>query len=236
MNLTTVTNRLIRDLQKLTFGLPVTHVYNPLVYARQPYDRYVERFAKGPVEVALVGMNPGPWGMAQTGIPFGEIDAVRQWMGIEAPVGKPVCEHPKRPVEGFGCRRSEVSGRRLWGWARETYGTPEAFFARFFVANYCPLLFIEAGGRNRTPDKLPLVERAPLFTACDRALRDTLVLTGPRLAVGVGAFAATRVKTAVQGLAIATGKITHPSPANPRANRGWTALVEKEFRQMGLTV
>ena len=236
MNLTTVTNRLIRDLQKLAFGPPVTHVYNPLVYARQPYDQYLERFAKGPLEVVLVGMNPGPWGMAQTGIPFGEIDAVRQWMGIEAPVGKPAPEHPKRPVEGFGCRRSEVSGRRLWGWARETYGTPEAFFARFFVANYCPLLFIEEGGRNRTPDKLPLAERTPLLAACDRALRDTFVLLKPRLAVGVGAFAAARVKTAVQGLAIATGKITHPSPANPRANRGWTALVEKEFRQMGLTV
>ena len=236
MNLTTVTNRLIRDLQKLAFGSPVTHVYNPLVYARQPYDQYLERYAKGPVEVVLVGMNPGPWGMAQTGIPFGEINAVRQWMGIEAPVGKPVSEHPKRPVEGFACRRSEVSGRRLWGWARETYGTPEAFFAHFFVANYCPLLFIEAGGRNRTPDKLPRVERTPLLAACDRALRDTLVLIGPRLAVGVGAFAAARVQTAVEGLTIAAGKITHPSPANPKANRGWTALVEKEFRQMGITV
>lgn len=235
MDLAAVTDRLIRDLHKLTFAPPVTHVYNPLVYARRPYDQYLERFAKGPLEVVLVGMNPGPWGMAQTGIPFGEIDAVRQWMGIEAPVGKPAFEHPKRPVEGFGCRRSEVSGRRLWGWARETYGTPEAFFARFFVANYCPLLFIEAGGRNRTPDKLPLAERTPLLAACDRALRDTLRLLRPRLAVGVGAFAAARLKTAVEGLAITTGKITHPSPANPKANRGWAALVEKEFRQMGIT-
>lgn len=236
MTLTAVTNRLIRDLQKLAFGPPVSHVYNPLVYARQPYDRYLERYGKGPVEVVLVGMNPGPWGMAQTGIPFGEIDAVRQWMGIEAPVGKPGSEHPKRPVEGFACRRSEVSGRRLWGWARETCGTPEAFFARFFVANYCPLLFIEAGGRNRTPDKLPLTERTPLLAACDRALRDTLLFLKPRFAVGIGAFAAARVKTAADGLDIAAGRMTHPSPANPRANRGWNALVEKELRQMGITL
>jgi single-strand selective monofunctional uracil DNA glycosylase len=235
-NLTPVTDRLIRDLESLAFAPPVTHVYNPLVYARKPYERYVERFAGGTAEVVLVGMNPGPWGMAQTGIPFGEINAVREWMGIEAPVGKPAVEHPKRPVEGFDCQRSEVSGRRLWGWARETCGAPEAFFNRFFVANYCPLLFIEESGRNRTPDKLPVAERTPLLAACDRALRDTLMALAPRFAVGIGAFAAARVKAAVRGLDIAAGRITHPSPANPKANRGWAARIADEFRQMGITL
>jgi single-strand selective monofunctional uracil DNA glycosylase len=236
LSLTAITDRLVRDLANLTFAPPVTHVYNPLVYARQPYDQYIERYGKKPMEVVLVGMNPGPWGMAQTGIPFGEISAVKEWLGIEAPVRQPVYEHPKRPVNGFDCTRSEVSGRRLWGWARETCGTADAFFARFFVANYCPLLFIESGGRNRTPDKLPVAERTPLLAACDRALRDTLLLLAPPLAVGIGAFAAARVKIAVEGLDIAAGQITHPSPANPKANRGWAALIENEFHQMGIAV
>jgi len=236
LNLTTITNRLIKDLTILTFAPPVTHVYNPLVYARRPYEQYLKRYAKRPVEVVLVGMNPGPWGMTQTGIPFGEVNAVKNWLGIETAVGKPVAEHPKRPVNGFGCTRSEVSGRRLWGWAKETYGTPEAFFARFFVANYCPLLFIESEGRNRTPDKLPVAERTPLLAACDRALRDTLVLLAPRFAVGIGAFAAARVQVVVEGLDITAAKLTHPSPANPQANRGWAALIENELRQMGITI
>jgi single-strand selective monofunctional uracil DNA glycosylase len=234
LNLTTITNRLISDIEKLSFAPPVTHVYNPLVYARRPYDQYWRRYSARPVEIVLVGMNPGPWGMAQTGIPFGEISAVREWMGIEAPVEKPAREHPKRPIQGFNCRRSEVSGRRLWGWARERYGSPKRFFARFFVVNYCPLLFMEAEGRNRTPDKLPLSERTPLMEACDRALGNTLACLSPRYAVGIGAFAAKRVRSAVADTAITAGQITHPSPANPRANRGWSRLVEEEFRQMGI--
>jgi single-strand selective monofunctional uracil DNA glycosylase len=236
MNLDAVTNRLTRDLGRLAFTAPVTHVYNPLDYARQSYDLYVQRYGRKNVEVVLVGMNPGPWGMAQTGIPFGEISVVRDWLGIQAPVKKPVSENPKRPVDGFACTRSEISGQRMWGWARERFGTPEAFFARFFVANYCPLMFIEAGGRNRTPDKLPKAERAPLLAACDSALRQTLTVISPRFAVGVGNFAASRVEAAARGTTIVTGRITHPSPANPRANRGWRAIVQAEFGAMGIEV
>lgn len=236
LNLTNITNRLIRDLEDLVFTPPVTHVYNPLIYARRPYDHYLRNYSRSPTEVVLVGMNPGPWGMAQTGIPFGEIAAVKRWMGIEAPVGKPDCENPKRPILGFDCTRSEVSGRRLWGWAQEAFGTPEAFFTRFFVVNYCPLLFMEAEGRNRTPDKLPIAERTPLLTACDRALQDTLMFLSPRFAIGVGAFAARRVKAVAKNMDITIGQITHPSPANPRANRGWATFIKEEFRQMGISL
>jgi len=236
LNLNRITDRLIRELETLAFGPPVTHVYNPLVYARQPYDLYMKRFGRLPFEVVLVGMNPGPWGMAQTGIPFGEISAVRKWMGIDAPVDSPPGEHPKRPVEGFGCTRSEVSGRRLWGWAQRRFGTPDAFFARFFVVNYCPLLFMESTGRNRTPDKLPVGERAPLMAICDRALRDSLKCLSPRLAVGVGTFAAKRVAAVAGDLGFEIGQITHPSPANPKANRGWERYIEEELRQMGVAL
>src|SRR5690606_19431577 len=143
----------------------------------------------GPKEVVLVGMNPGPFGMAQTGVPFGEVAAVRDWMGIEAAIGRPPEEHPKRPVLGFDCPRSEVSGARLWGWAKDRFGTPEAFFARFFVINYCPLVFLEESGRNRTPDKLPAAEREALTAVCDRALRDSIEVLSPQHVVGVGTWA-----------------------------------------------
>ncbi len=232
MNLFEITDELARDLARLRFGPPVTHVYNPLEYARASYDQYLTRYGNPPKEVVLVGMNPGPWGMAQTGVPFGEVEAVRSWLGIEAPVGGPCSEHPKRPVSGFSCKRSEVSGRRLWGWARARFGKAETFFGRFFVANYCPLLFLEEGGRNRTPDRLSSGERDALIEVCDRALRRTVEFLRPRYAVGIGRFAEERARSALKGLDVAFGRITHPSPASPAANRGWERLVDEELTRI----
>lgn len=234
--LTQVARRLSAAAATLRFGAPVTHVYNPLEYAWRPHAAYLERFGSPPREIVLLGMNPGPWGMAQTGVPFGEVASVNGWLRIEDEVHRPAAEHPKRPVEGFACRRSEVSGRRLWGWAREAFGTPEAFFERFFVANYCPLAFLEESGRNRTPDRLPAVEREPLFAACDRALRDTVDILGARMVVGIGRFAEERAKAALHGTDVRVGRVTHPSPANPAANAGWEALVEAELEALGIII
>lgn len=234
MNLIEIAEQLIRDVRTLKFGPPVTHVYNPLEYAFEPYRLYLQQFGLPPKEVVLVGMNPGPWGMAQTGIPFGEIQAVKQWMGIEAPVYTPNNEHPKRPVQGFGCSRSEVSGRRLWGWAQKTFKTPERFFSKFFVANYCPLQFIEDGGRNRTPNQLRASERKPLLDICDRALRLSIQWLKPKYVIGVGQFAAERARAALSEQKVTVDVITHPSPANPKANRGWERIIAKEFAAMGI--
>jgi single-strand selective monofunctional uracil DNA glycosylase len=174
--------------------------------------------------------------MAQTGVPFGEVGAVRDWMGITAAVGTPARLHPKRPVTGFASTRREVSGQRLWGWAQKTFGPADIFFKRFFVANYCPLMFIGESGSNLTPDKLKTPEARPLFAACDRALRRTVDYLNPERVVGVGRFAASRAKGALDGLNVKVGGITHPSPANPQANRGWEARVAEEFRELGIEV
>lgn len=236
MQLPAITDELSAAVSGLTFSPPVTHVYNPLEYARAPHHSYLERFGSGPKEVLLLGMNPGPWGMAQTGVPFGEIGAVRDWLGIEGEVGKPAEEHPKRPVEGFAMTRSEVSGRRVWGWARDRFGSPERFFARFFVWNYCPLVFMEEGGRNRTPDKLPVAEREPLFAACDAALARGFIALGRPRVIGVGAFAEGRATAALAGLDAEVGCILHPSPASPKANRGWAEQAEAELALQGIAV
>lgn len=236
MGLIQIANKLILDVKPLVFDPPVSHVYNPLVYASRPYRQYLERFANGPKEIVLVGMNPGPWGMAQTGVPFGEIEAVKNWLEIEARVDQPEAWHPKRPVLGFECVRREVSGRRLWGWAKDRYKTPATFFKRFWVANYCPLLFVEKSGRNRTPNQLPVAERKPLLAACDHALRESIKVLKPHYVVGIGNFAFERVQTALAGMDLITGRITHPSPANPKANRGWVALIEGELSDLGINL
>jgi single-strand selective monofunctional uracil DNA glycosylase len=220
----------------MEFEAPVEYVYNPLEYARAPWNRYIERFGRPGKEVVFVGMNPGPYGMAQTGVPFGEITAVRDWMAIEEPVGRPEREHPKRPIVGFDLERSEISGARLWGWAQERFGPAERFFERFFAANFCPLVFMEGSGRNRTPDKLPAVERDPLFAACDRALRATIEHLRPKWVIGIGVFAEGRAKSALGGLDVKIGRILHPSPASPIANRGWAERAEAELRELGIAL
>ncbi|MFP4597745.1 MAG: uracil-DNA glycosylase family protein [Persicimonas sp.] len=221
-------------------GEPVTHVYNPLAYARPLHHAYLERFAsKTPREIVLVGMNPGPWGMAQTGVPFGDVDFVGDWMDLHAEVGKPADEHPKRQIEGLECSRNEVSGSRLWGWARDRYGAAENFFERYFVHNYCPLLFLEDSGRNRTPNRLKAAERRELFEPCDRALRQLVDRLEPTYVIGVGAFATKRVKAALgpfDGQMPTIGRILHPSPASPKANRGWAEQAEAELREAGVQI
>ncbi len=216
----------------LEFGPPVTHVYNPLNYARNPVEKYLELAGRGHKEVLFLGMNPGPWGMAQTGVPFGSVKMVRGWMGLEGPVSKPLNEHPKRPVLGFQVGREEVSGSRFWGWARDRFGTPERFFAQHFVANYCPLVFMEHTGRNRTPDKLPVAQRKQLFDICDHALRRVVQLMRPALIVGIGKFAEDRAMAALSDSEITIGRILHPSPASPAANRGWADQAENQLRNL----
>lgn len=223
-----------RALRDLRFGPPVTHVLDPFTYAREPWERYLTRWGQGTKEVVLLGMNPGPYGMAQTGVPFGDVTMVRDFLGVTGAVKRPAVEHPARPVLGFETPRAEVSGTRLWGWIRDRFGTPQAFFARGFVLNWCPLLFLEASGKNRTPDALPRHERAPLEAICDRAFRESIEVLRPRLVVGVGQFAEKRARVALDGLEVAIGCIPHPSPASPLANRGWSELADRGLDGLGV--
>jgi single-strand selective monofunctional uracil DNA glycosylase len=230
-----VSRELSKAVSALRFGAQVTHVYNPLEYAREPHERYLERYGQGQKRLLFVGMNPGPFGMAQTGVPFGDVTMVREYLGIEGRVTKPAQEHPKRPISGFACTRSEVSGTRVWGFVRERFPKPEAFFRHAFVANYCPLCFMETSGKNRTPDQLPIDDRTPLYAACDRALRALVELLEVECVIGIGGFAEKRALAACEGLGgVRVVNVLHPSPANPRANRGWAREVEKDLAAAGI--
>jgi len=257
-----IADDLVGRVGRLRFSAPVTHVYNPLVYAREVYAEYLRRYARPRPEVLMFGMNPGPWGMTQTGVPFGEIPAVRDWLDLSGRIRRPRREHPRVPILGFDCLRREISGQRLWGWARDAFGTPRRFFERFFVANYCPLVFLEASGRNRTPDKLPVGERTPLLACCDEALRRTVEALRPKYVIGIGGFAAARARrvlvqesrTGPDALTkpgdppfsrqvaqsrdhqVIVGEILHPSPASPAANRGWREAIVAQLHELGIDV
>jgi single-strand selective monofunctional uracil DNA glycosylase len=226
--------RLRTETSRLTFKPPVAHIYNPLVYAWAPYEAYVRKFGATPKQVVFLGMNPGPFGMVQTGVPFGEVTAVRQWLKIEGPVRQPHLCHPRRPILGLACARSEVSGRRLWALFAARFATPARFFSRHIVMNYCPLAFLESSGRNRTPDKLPPPERAAVFAACDRHLQSVVAALQPKWLIGIGDFATKRAQHVFHDHSLKVGQILHPSPANPRANRDWQGVVLRQLRDLGV--
>lgn len=246
--------RLADRADALVFGGRTAYVYNPLQYAWAPHAAYIRTFGNSRKRVLFLGMNPGPWGMAQTGVPFGEITAVRTWLGIDNSVTGPVLQHPKKPIRGFNCTRSEVSGRRLWGLMQERFGSAQDFFADHYVANYCPLIFLEEGGKNLTPDKLPAAEREGLFEICDAHLRELVAFLQPEYVIGVGKFAAARAHAAlsipaapedtpVSPVTAATesgirplviDSILHPSPASPLANRGWAPQVSQKLVTLGI--
>jgi len=226
--------RLNTSVRELKFAAPVTHVYNPLEYAWRAHELYLRRYGNGSKRVIFLGMNPGPFGMAQTGVPFGQIAAVRDWLEINAKIDRPKKENPKRPVLGFDCHRSEISGERLWGLFAKRFGTAENFFREHIVLNYCPLAFVEKSGRNRTPDKLQSRERAALFTRCDEHLREVVRILQPEWLIGIGDFATKRAREIFSAPAPRVGQILHPSPACPASNKNWSGQVTLQLRTLGI--
>uniref|UniRef100_T1IWC8 Uracil-DNA glycosylase-like domain-containing protein n=1 Tax=Strigamia maritima TaxID=126957 RepID=T1IWC8_STRMM len=224
-----------RQLQQLDYSPPVSFIYNPLEYAVETHSQFVYRYCTTTKPVLFVGMNPGPFGMAQTGVPFGEVNMVRDWLGIYGYVGKPPREHPNRPITGFGCHRSEVSGQRFWGFFQDLCKTPDNFFRYAFVQNYCPLVFVKDSGKNVTPNDLPLANRKQVQDICDRSIVDMIRLLQVKVVIGLGRFSEERVKAALQSAGIyniPVGFLMHPSPINPVANRGWNAIAMQQLSQM----
>lgn len=239
---------LLERLRDATFASPITHVYNPLDYAWPAHAAYTRAYCGERKLALLVGMNPGPFGMVQTGVPFGDVSMCREVLQL-APIdiGRPRKVHPKRPVEGYACARTEVSGTRLWSWARDAF---EDFFSWAFVYNYCPLTFMEASGRNRTPAQLGRAERERVERACDEALVEVARAVGAKYLIGVGEYARRCIERALANEkekaeerekrendgdgdgGFVVGRMLHPSPASPAANQGWAAVASRQLRAL----
>lgn len=231
------TRSLTKRLTTLHFSPPVAHTYNPLTYAGDNYELYLRRYADSPKQNFFLGMNPGPFGMAQTGIPFGEVNAVKHWLNLQAPIRPPADQHPKRPILGLNCTRSEVSGLRLWGLFQECFSTPEAFFQDNFVANFCPLVWMNESGANITPDKIKAQEISPVEDACLDYLETQIRLLNPTRLIGVGAYAGKKLELVARRFPNRTftlGTLLHPSPASPIANKLWPQRPIEQLQTLGI--
>jgi len=205
--------------------------YNPLDYAWDAHEAYLKQMGNSGARTVILGMNPGPHGMGQMGIPFAATSMVRDLLGItDIPVNQPEVADSRRPVVGLEYPREEVSGTRLWGLLSEHYGNAEAIASNVFLVNHCPLmLFSGSRATNITPDKIAGVTAQALLERCDEHLREVVALLDTERVIGVGKFAETRARAALGGHSIEILGCWHPSPASPLANRNggadWRANV-----------
>ena len=228
------TFKFAKDCSELCFSFD-GYIYNPLEYAWECHRQFLEKYVQQGAKSIFLGMNPGPFGMMQTGVPFGEINAVKQYLKINGNVEKPKKEHPSRPVEGLDVKRSEISGQRLWGLISNKY--PDADFADdIAMFNFCPLGFIDKGktAKNITPDKLVKAERAVLENICMQYIRDVTDCIKPKYLVGVGKYAFEKLSLLNTEGKYKVFSIIHPSPGNPLANNGWAEKTRITLMEKGL--
>jgi len=218
-------SKLRDDVEKFADSLvkegSVDAVYNPLAYAWEPHRAYLELASGGGAKTLLLGMNPGPHGMGQMGIPFAATSVVRDLLKItDLEVGQPSTPHPKRPISGLGWPKEEVSGTRLWGLLENEYGSAESIFKSVFLLNHCPLmLFSGERATNITPDKITGPTTKALLERCDDHLREVVDIMQIERVIGVGRYSEKRALNALSGIDISITTCWHPSPASPLANR-----------------
>lgn len=218
-------SKLRDDVEKFADSLvkegSVDAVYNPLAYAWEPHRAYLELASGGGAKTLLLGMNPGPHGMGQMGIPFAATSVVRELLKItNLEVGQPRKPHPKRPISGLDWPKEEVSGTRLWGLLANEYGSAESIFKSVFLLNHCPLmLFSGERATNITPDKITGPTTKALLERCDEHLREVVDIMQIERVIGVGRYSEKRALNALSGIDISVTTCWHPSPASPLANR-----------------
>ena len=207
-----------RGIYRIMKHKSVAHVTNPLDYAWAYHEQFIDQWSEFGATTLLLGMNPGPYGTAQTGVPFGATAMARDILHIkERDVRTPPGAHPKRPIEGLSMERQEVSGTRFWSMLSDHYGSTEAIFSNIYVVNHCPLLILGETGRNITPVDLPKATIEPVLKACDKHLKSVVDIMAIESVIGVGNYAKKRAQSVLNDVHI--DSMWHPSPASPLANR-----------------
>ncbi|KAH8374826.1 hypothetical protein KR200_006973 [Drosophila serrata] len=228
-------NKLNETLDELDPPSGIQCMYNPIVYASQLHCDYLRRYLNGAKKLVFIGMNPGPNGMAQTGIPFGNVRTVKVLMQLSGSVEKPPNEHPKRPVVGLDCRIEEPSGVRLWELFLRLAGNMETFAQQCFVHNFCPLAFFDEAGKNLTPGELKGTYKQQLRDRCLDTLEEQLHLLQPQVVVAVGEYVHTALKRSkfCKSDSVIVLRLPHPSPRSVN-NNNWPEKAQAFLEDNGL--
>lgn len=223
IDLTEEFNKKLNELQFDFDGF----VYNPLNYASLLHNQFLNRNTNT-IDNLFMGMNPGPFGMAQNGVPFGATSKVKDFLKINGSVDLVLDAHPKLPIVGLEMKREEESGKRFWSVMEEIYGNCEEFFKHSFATNYCPLAFIDKGStaKNITPDKLSKQDQKKIELVCDEFLEKQINILKPKRIIAIGRYSekmALKNKDKIEVL-----YLFHPSPANPKGFSYWKEGKAKE--------
>lgn len=131
-----------------------------------------------------------------------------------------------------------MSGERFWSLFEDLCDEPETFAKNCVVYNYCPLAFLGESGKNVTPVDMKKDIRTKLNDLCDKALMDMIELLETSVIIGIGRFAETRANAVLKENGrqngISVHFMTHPSPASPMANQGWSGLAKKQLEAIGV--
>ncbi|KAI8124664.1 hypothetical protein FF38_10666 [Lucilia cuprina] len=225
--------QLNEKLRNITTPLEISYIYNPVEYAADLHQAYLKKYLKGGKKVLFIGLNPGPNGMGQTGIPFGNITTVRDKMGLNGTVNQPPNIHPKRPVNGLATTIEEPSGKRLWTKFQElSDGSLDIFFEQCFVYNFCPLLFYNSKGDYISPQKLKAPYNRQISNACLHTIEQILELIQPEVIVAIGRYAYDNLKAVKYCIEKRLLYLRHPSPR--ACTKNWSKIADEFFKNENL--
>ncbi|XP_073819638.1 uncharacterized protein isoform X2 [Musca autumnalis] len=165
-------------------------IYNPLDYdAAKIHKDYLKRYLKGPKRVLFVTMNPASHGELQTGIPFGHMPTIREYMKLKSTIIDSPVPHPSEDEE----QERENNSIYFWQMIREIFYSQNFFLSKFFqqrfVHSFCPLAFIDGEKQFVTLENLPdKTYRKEVTKACVHILEKQLKLLQPDMVIVMGGY------------------------------------------------
>ncbi|XP_037927861.1 single-strand selective monofunctional uracil DNA glycosylase-like [Teleopsis dalmanni] len=207
----------------------ITHIYNPVEYAADLHCEYLRKYLDRPKRVVFLAVHPEQNGMAQTGVPFGNVSTVRDMMKLCGEVKQPNRLHPKHPVLGLNCHINEPSGVRFWGLMDKIAGSLDTFSEQCFVHTFCPLLFFNEYGRTIEPCVLPFEIKYPMRDLLVEALCKEMKLVQPEIIVVTGNYVYNGLQRS-ELYAKTLLVMTNPHPWVPN-NHNWVRRSERWLYQ-----
>ena len=205
-------------------------VWNPQLYGLPLYRRFAtEHLPTSRGAIVALGLNPGKYGMSQTGIPFTDVTrAARVGIAIEPPGLAPASLRPF--LKSYRVERSSAS---VYNLLDALWGGPAEGWRRLWAVAPCGLLFLEPDGTNVTPADARLARRDDVRELRLRVIRESVEAARPRGVLLLGQDVA---RVAADALGdVETLVVDHPVARGPgrRGPAWWAGVVAQAVRARG---